>query len=354
MADTAEQSVSLRDDLSKIYDSQESGETPEPEVEAEAEEEAAEEKKGMARDESGKFVKDEGETEEAPEVEAEPEEQTETPEPGLEAPQHWSATDKAVFAKQPKEAQEFLLRRHKDMEADYTRKTQEVAETKRFKDSFDQLLSPHRQTFAMNGLDDVGGVRYLLGWYQSLQQNPAGTIQSLAQQYGVDFSQNQGAPADPSIKPLLDKIQFLESQIAQTNQAQQYQVSSTLESQVNSFRDERDATGNVKHPHFEKVRQDMSVLIGSGRAKTLPEAYELAVRLHPDIHDKSLEQSILEKQKAAQQEAQKKATDEAQKKAAQAKKAATGIRSGSASVENKGPQDLRAQLSELYDKQVAS
>jgi hypothetical protein len=354
MADTAEQSVSLRDDLSKIYDSQESGETVEPEIEATAEEEEPKEK-GRARDESGKFVKAEGETEEeAPEDGAEPEELAATPEPGLEAPQHWSSTDKAVFAKQPKEAQEFLLRRHKDMEADYTRKTQEVAETKRFKDTFDQLLTPYRQTFAMNGLDDVGGVRYLLGYFSALQQNPAATIQSLAQQYGVDLGQNQGGTVDPNMKPLLDKIQLLESQIAQTSQAQQYQVSSNLLEQVNSFRDEKDATGNLKHPHYETVRQDMSWLVGNGRAKSLQEAYEQAVRLHPDIYDKAIEQSILEKQKAEQQAAQKKVNEEAQKKAAQAKKAASGIRSGSASVDKQGPQTLRDTLSALYDKQAAS
>src|SRR5688572_13763099 len=189
MADTAEQSVSLRDDLSKIYDEQA---TETEQIETEDSSEAEEAPKGRARDESGKFVKAESDAEteqEETEVEAEEETaepgKTETPEPSLEAPQHWSAEDKAVFSKLQKEGQEFLLRRHKDMEADYTRKTQEVADTKRFRDNFDQLLNPYRNQFAMHGLDDVGAVRYLLGWYQSLQQNPEQTIMGLAQQYGV-------------------------------------------------------------------------------------------------------------------------------------------------------------------------
>jgi hypothetical protein len=355
MADTAPQSVSLRDDLSAIYDKQEN-ETPEVEetlVEAEP--------KSRVRDESGKFVKatgnDSQEEETEPVSEEEPESKLEpekVQEPSIEAPQHWSAEDKAAFTKIPKDAQEFVLRRYKAMEADYTRKTQEVADTKRFKDNFDQLLNPYRNHFAMQGLDDVGAVRNMLGWYNSLQQNPAQTLQVLAQQYGIDFNQKQDENVDPNFKALRDEIQFLKSQIAQTHQAQQQQVSSNLFEQVNSFRDEKDSTGNLKHPHFETVRKDMAVFVETGRAKNMEDAYQLAVRLHPDIHDKSLEQSILEKQKAAQQQGKQKDIDDAAKKAAQAKKAATGIRSGSASVEKQGPQTLRGQLSQLYDKQAAS
>lgn len=358
MADTAPQSVSLRDDLSAIYDKQET-ETAEGDETLEVE--AEEPKSGRVRDESGKFVKtagNEGKEEEVEEPEEVPTETEVKPdpvlEPGLEAPQHWSAEDKAAFTKIPKDAQEFVLRRHKAMEADYTRKTQEVADTKRFKDSVDQLLTPYRTQFAMHGMDEVGAIRHLVGWFTSLQQSPAETLQILAQQYGVDFNQKQDENVDPNFKALRDEITFLKSQIAQTHQAQQHQVSSNLFEQVNSFRDEKDSAGNAKHPHFETVRQDMSVLVGSGRAKTLQEAYELAVRLHPDIHDKSLEQSILEKQKAAQQQGKQKDIDDAAKKAAQAKKAATGIRSGSASVEKQGPQTLRDTLSALYDKQAAS
>jgi hypothetical protein len=194
----------------------------------------------------------------------------------------------------------------------------------------------------------------MLGWFGALQQNPAQTIQGLAQTYGIDLSQKQAENVDPTFQALQNEVASLRSQIAQTNQAQQQQASSNLFEQVNAFSQEKDAIGNLKHPHFETVRKDMSVLVGSGRAKTLAEAYELAVRLHPDIHDKTLEQSILAKQKTAEDEQKKKATEDAQKKAAQAKKAATGIRSGSASVEKQGPKSLRDHLSALYDQQASS
>ena len=49
----------------------------------------------------------------------------------LEAPQHWAEADKEVFNTLPRESQDFLLRRHKEMEGDYTRGKQSLAEEAR-------------------------------------------------------------------------------------------------------------------------------------------------------------------------------------------------------------------------------
>ena len=48
-----------------------------------------------------------------------------------EAPAHWSEEDKALFRSQPKDVQDFLLKRNKALESDYGRKTQQLAEQKR-------------------------------------------------------------------------------------------------------------------------------------------------------------------------------------------------------------------------------
>ncbi len=46
----------------------------------------------------------------------------------LTPPAHWSDEDKAIFEQQSPEGKAFILRRHRAMEGDYTRKTQLVAE----------------------------------------------------------------------------------------------------------------------------------------------------------------------------------------------------------------------------------
>jgi hypothetical protein len=53
--------------------------------------------------------------------------QPKAPEPapvGIQAPQHWSAEVKADFERLPPEGKAILLKRHQEMEADYTRKSQ--------------------------------------------------------------------------------------------------------------------------------------------------------------------------------------------------------------------------------------
>ena len=45
----------------------------------------------------------------------------------LEAPTHWPSDDRELFTKQPKDVQQWMMGRIKHQDADYTRKTQEIA-----------------------------------------------------------------------------------------------------------------------------------------------------------------------------------------------------------------------------------
>ena len=92
--------------------------------------------RGDGRDRSGRFVpkeraQNEGEAErEAPSPEKPPVEAQDRPDPAAQPrdsnqpPEHWSAELKADFARLPQEGKNILLRRHGEMEADYTRKSQ--------------------------------------------------------------------------------------------------------------------------------------------------------------------------------------------------------------------------------------
>jgi hypothetical protein len=349
MTDTAQQQpVSLRDELANSYDEQAS---PKPETDPPK----TEPEKEIPEPEPENAAEEEEENEEQEEEQEEEPGKAKLP-GALEAPSHWKAEDKAKFSKLPQEGREILLRRHKEMETDYIRKTQDLAvktrdlaATKQFKDTVDHLLSPYRNVFATQGMDEIGGIRYLLGWYQNLQQNPEQTILSLAHQYGVQFTPKPGQQINPELAPILQELHSVKSQIAQERQAQQAAVSSSILQQVNSFASEANADGTPKHPHFETVRGDMAILIQNGRASTMDEAYGMALRLHPEIFDKQIEESILGKQKTTQQQE----IDEAARKAAQAKKAAKGIKSGSANVDKAPAKTLRDDLSEIYDQQTA-
>ena len=73
-----------------------------------------------------------------------------------------------------------------------------------------------------------------------------------------------------------------------------------------------DDKGNLKHPHFDKVRAKMGNLIDAGEAKSLQDAYAKAVRLDDDLYNQSLEAQ--RKSAKAEEDAKRKAAVEKAKK----------------------------------------
>lgn len=238
----------------------------------------------------------------------------------LEAPIHWAAEDRETFDSAPRETQEFILRRHKEMEADYTRKTQETAEARKRGEQFNEVLAPYREQFSLQGMDDVGAVRQLATIYGQLQQNPAETVAWLAQQYGVDLSQPEQGEVDPAIQVLQDKISGVETLITQQNQTANQQAQQQIQTQISDFAQLKDEAGNIKHSHFEAVKEQMGQLVGSGIASDLDDAYAKAVQLHPEL----VEQDTAKERDRKDAEAK----ERKKKAAAKAKKAASGVKSG--------------------------
>lgn len=351
--DTAEEQPverTLAEELADVLDGVENEELSDEEFTDEAEtDEVSDEVESEADEEE---QPEESDTD-AEESEASAEEEPEVEEEAIEPPQHWASEDKEIFATLPKEGQEFLLRRHKAMEADYTRKTQEIADTKRYQEQIAETIAPYRDVFSRQGMDDVGAIRFLVSWKQYLDQNPQQAIMQLAQDYGVTFQQPQAEEqdeyVDPAVHAVRQELGEVRAQLAQRDQMAQQEQTASIVQQVQAFQDEKDESGNPKHPHFETVKADMAALISAGKANGLDDAYDMAVRLHPDIYDKQIEQRILEKQKADQEAERQKAEQAKREKAKSAKKAASGVRSGSASVTNKPSEaslrdDLDAQL----------
>src|SRR5215204_5606576 len=88
--------------------------------------------------------------EEVVEAAVEPEEVAEDVEPSQEeteddvpVPDHWASEDKEVFKALDKRGKEFLIRRHKEMEAGYTKKAQALSESAKVAESYKSMMSPH-------------------------------------------------------------------------------------------------------------------------------------------------------------------------------------------------------------------
>ena len=231
----------------------------------------------------------------------------------LPAPNHWPKDFAAKFEALEPPAQHLFMQRYKDLEGDYTKKTQAIAKYKKRQDAFDEIMAPFKSQFERAGMDDVGAVRQLLAAHDYLRKDPANAINWLASQYGVDIGAIGNDPAledefaDPQVKQLQQQVAQLTGFIQnQQTQQQSYEQAST-QSFIDQFAQETDASGNPAHPHFETVRSVMGSLISSGNATDLKSAYEAAVYANPELRQEEL------KRVAAKQSQAKVKTEAVQK-----------------------------------------
>jgi hypothetical protein len=237
----------------------------------------------------------------------------------LPAPNHWPKDFAAKFEALEPPAQHLFMQRYKDLEGDYTKKTQAIAKYKKRQDAFDEIMAPFKSQFERAGMDDVGAVRQLLAAHDYLRKDPQNAIAWLANQYGVDTSAIGNDPAledefaDPQVKALQQQVAQLTGFIQnQQTQQQSYEQAST-QSFIDQFAAETDASGNPAHPHFETVRSVMGSLISSGNATDLKSAYEAAVYANPELRQAELE-------RVAARQSQAKVKTEAVQKAKKAQR----------------------------------
>ena len=304
---------SLREELAAALDLHESSDTPEGSVATEATTE---------------------------QVAAEP--AKETPATAQEAPQHWPAEKRETFAKLPREAQDLVLERHKEMEADYTRKTMELAEQRKPLDEFTKLFEPAKQRLELAGLTPAQVTRQLLAAQSLIETNPVEGLKWLAQSYKVDLSTlvpKEDEYVDPAYKALRDELNQLKSQLSQREQAVQRQNAEAVQKTITDFSSSKNADGTAKYPHFDSLRNLMGPIVADG--KTLEQAYELASYTLPEVRERIASEAA----KAAQVEALKKAEEERKQKAKDVKGATQVIRSrGTASEQPTGDLTLRQEL----------
>ena len=241
------------------------------------------------------------------------EDSKETP---LEAPKNWSEDVRSKFKDLPRDAQEYMLKRDKEMTADYTRKTQEVAQQRKSFESLDKVIAPMRQQIAASGVGEAEYISRLLNADMALRNNPKMAIKQLAQGYGIDLSSIEENvdwnDSDPQITQLQQQNQAILAELNQFKRQNLQSARQQTENQISAFAESKDEKGNLKYPHFEKVRVKMGNLIDAGEAKGLEDAYAKSIRLDDDLYKQSLDSQ--RKSAKAEEDARRKAAVEKAKK----------------------------------------
>lgn len=306
------------------------------------------------RDEQGRFAPKEKEGEQARAApsatppSATPAEPAKPPIGTTQPPPTWSAEAKALWGQIPEGVRAEVMKREKDA-------LKGIGQYKRGHEQYErfmQLAHPYMPLISAEGatleaafknyLDTAATLR--LG---TLEQKHA-LILNLARQFGVPLAQPQGAPApegasqqhaeDPRVAALQARIEQMEAernrQIYAERQRQyeaEQQTSTAIDADIEAF------VEDPAHPHFGAVREDMAAFIGAGRAKTLQEAYDMAVFANP-----STRSLVLAEQQA---EAERKRKEEEARRLEAAKNAAGSVKSSPAAGTSDSPKgSLREEL----------
>ena len=235
---------------------------------------------------------DAAEGQEGADVEATPDRE---PEPdALSAPKTWPAEHREAFEHLPEDQRSFMLQREQERDAAFTRKTTDLAEQRRQVESLQGVLAPYKQQMQAHGISEAEYVSRLMTYDNALRQNPKLALQNLAQHYGIKLSGDSGVdyveetPSDPQILQLQQQLNQTQAHIQTMQQSQVMAQQQQLVDQVESFSTAKDAKGNLKHPHFEKLRERMGRLVNAGETTDLNEAYGMALRLDNDLYNEAI------------------------------------------------------------------
>lgn len=262
----------------QVAAAKESAKAPEPKADAKAEPKP-EAKAAPERGEGGKFVAKEPAANAPAAGNAQPPKAPEPAKPSFtasEAPQRFSDDAKKEWATAPESVRRETERAIKEL-TDGFQKYKASAER-------DQTLNEFHEMAKASGKELSGVVREYVNMENALRTNLLGGLDTICQRMGVSLRdvaahvmgqkpEEQASQQDATIRELRQQISRLEQQVGGVTQTIEQQREQATLTEINKFA--------ADHPRFEELAEDIAFFMKSGRAKDLPEAYELAERLNP-------------------------------------------------------------------------
>ena len=175
--------------------------------------------------------------------------------------------------------------------SDLDRKRQELGESKKIAETLDKLVRTNNLPYNRQQYSSL--VENYVNLDAMLFRDPAQAIKILAENAKVDLSKlvsvqdsvddyddyrlPEEIERDNRLKALEQKEQQRENQLKQ-------QEIISAQREVNDFINARDDKGNLKYPHFDKVRMDMQLFFNDSYPDmTLEKAYQKAIMLNPEL-----------------------------------------------------------------------
>lgn len=203
--------------------------------------------------------------------------------------------------------------------------------------AYDAAIAPYQQHLQKLGVDAPTAINALMRADVTLRTSDpvtkANYFAQLAQEYGIDLNQVVDPP------PIDKQTQYMQQQLHELRHQQQMWQNQYQQQEQDRAQNELTSFATADKPHFDAVRGDMADLLETGKAKSLQEAYDMAVWMRPDVRQTLMQQQLAD--------AQKKALEQAQ--AQRAKSAAVGVK-GSSPI-GSGGQPVKGDLRDIIASQ---
>lgn len=255
----------------------------------------------------------------------------------VKAPQSWTPALREKFAELPEDVRAEIMR----VENAAGQKFREHAQVRQVAESFANVIKPYEDVIRESGITPVQAIQETFEMAKVLsrgtQRQKAEVIAQLYESYNIDLNeldqvltQRLSAPkASPTERALLEKLNRLEQKLQPAQAPTVNESANTVNSDIEQF------AADPKNEFFNEVSADMVVLLQSGRAETLKDAYNKAVRMNDEVS------KVIEDRKA---------------------KAAQRVTAGTTSVKGQSPKaapkaknenlSLRDLLSKAYDESM--
>lgn len=207
------------------------------------------------------------------------EEKVQSPTP-IQAPTSWSDEDKTVFSKLPPDAQNVIMRRESERDNYLQQQSRQFNHLKQEMDGLGSVLTPVKHIMDQNNV----GVPELIKEYVNLhtlsERDPLAYLNLFAQSKGIDLKQLVSGQLDPTKfnqQALQSKISELETKLNQVTNKDEQQGNIYAQTEVEKFK------ADPANKFVDKVSDDMALLLSNDKAKDLPDAYNKACRMNPEI-----------------------------------------------------------------------
>ena len=223
------------------------------------------------------------------------------------APRTWRQEAAAEWAKLPPSVQAEVIKREEDM----FRGIESYKADASFGKVVKGILDPYMPTLQQYGIDPAQQVQNLMSAHYKLAlgspEEKTAMFFQLAKDYGIQLGPQGETPyIDPTVQVLQTELHGLKSSLQMREAREASEIRSKLTSEIETF------ASNPANQYFNEVADDMAVLLRSGAAKDLADAYEKATWANPVTRAK--EQARL------QAETEAKLKKEAEAKAAAARR----------------------------------